>query len=175
MAITLTDEQKAAVQPKRKPTRPTLYSPTGGGLVTISEDFEAWLILSSKSLKAKVIGWIKEVQKGETDDVYQNLLKECLDVEKDSLEIQDMDLSSATSAFTEWRSDPQVEGFENVQEVGWLFQELQQGLAPYQELAEITHHERLRQAVSDRYPMSEDSEATRKTRLNTWIAVLNAY
>lgn len=175
MAIELTTDQEKKVSARRKSARPSVYSPTGGGATTISKDFEAWLILTPKSIKAKAINWVKELQKVEADREYEDLLKECLDVEATSLEVQDMDLSSATQAFTDWRSNPSISGYETVTEISWLFQELQQGMSPHQELDEVTHHVRLRQAVADRYPISKKSTADRKTRLNTWVSVLNSY
>ena len=171
----LTTEQSKQVESSRHSTRPSVFSPTGGGQVQVGEDFESWLILTPKSTKARAVEWITELLTREADDDYQNLLKETLDSEEASIEVQSMDLAGSTSAFTEWRSNPNVAGFEDVAEIGWLFQELQQGFAPYQEDAELTHYERLRAAVKSRFQLSKDSEATRKERLNSWIAALNAY
>lgn len=175
MAPTLTKQQQSLVDSKRMTTRPSVYDPNSDNSTTITRDMEQWLILTSKSVKSQAISWIKEILKSESDDTYQNLLKETLDAEAASLSVMETDLGGATSAFTTWRKDPQISGYEDVTEIGWLFQELQQGVAPYEELAQVKHAERFVEAVSDRFAISKESTTSRKARLNTWIAVLNSY
>lgn len=175
MSLDLTSDQQKQVDKSRRSSRPSVYNPSGTAATIISRDFEAWLILASKDTKARVVEWVKELLKQEADDDYQNLLKETLDSEEASLMVQETDLSSASEAFTEWRSNSSVSGFETVQELNWLFQELQQGFSPQSEISEINHHERLRAVTGDRLALSADSEESRAKRLNTWVAVLTSY
>jgi hypothetical protein len=175
MPKSLTDAERAKVESKRKSTRPKVYDPSSGSAQTISKDFEAWLILSDKSVKQTTIKQIKTLRDSEADSDFQDLFTITCDNEKDSLDQEISDLSGQTSAFTEWRSEPGISGWQDVAEVGWMLQELQQGLNPIAEKEDATHFDLLRAGALQRLLTSKDSEARRETRLKALIAVLNAY
>jgi hypothetical protein len=175
MPKTLTDAELAKVESKRKSTRPQVYDPSSGDAQTISKDFEAWLILSDKSVKQSTIKQIKSLLDSETDSDFQDLFHLTVDFEKDSLDQETGDLSGATSAFTEWRGDPGISGWQDVSEIGWMLQELQQGLNPIADKEDVTHMDLLREAAAERLLTSKKSEARRETRLKALVAVLNAY
>lgn len=59
MALELSDDQQAAVDPKRKADLPTYFDSDLQTKVEISRDFEAFLILSTSDLKTSAINWIK--------------------------------------------------------------------------------------------------------------------
>lgn len=171
----LTDAELAKVESKRKSTRPQVYDPNSGSAQTISKDFEAWLILTDKNVKQTTIKQIKSLLDSEADSTFQDLFHIAVDNEKDSLDQEDGDLSGATSAFTEWRDDPGISGWQDVSEIGWMLQELQQGLNPISEKEETTHMDLLRGAAAERLLTSKKSEARRETRLKALLATLNAY
>jgi hypothetical protein len=171
----LTKDQETKVSSQRKSNRPSIYNPNDGGAVTISRDLEQWLILTPKDTKAKIVDWIKELKKAEVDEDFQDLLKETLDKEEASLSIQQMDLEAQLTQYLSWRNNPNISGYEDVAEIGWLFQELQQGFSPRADLDVVEHASRLRQGVADRLPTSQDSEDKKTTRLDAWLAVLNSY
>lgn len=157
-------------------TRPTVYDPNSAGdPVTISLAFEKWLTSVPKEVKDKVIAWIDQLLQMDTDDVYQDLLKETVEKERASLAIEEMDLGEASTSFSAWRDNPQVAGYENVAEISWLFQELQQGFTPFTELDAINYRGRLNDAVETRFSVSKASKATREKRLKAWIVCLNSY
>lgn len=175
MPKTLTDAEIAKVESQRKATRPQVYDPSSGAAQTISKDFEAWLILTDKSVKQNTIKQIKSLLDSEADSDFQDLFSLAVDMEKDSIDQEIGDLSGATSAFTDWRGDAGITGWQDVSEIGWMLQELQQGLNPIAEKEEATHMDLLRKAASERLLTSTKSEARRETRLKALLAVLNAY
>lgn len=175
MPKAITDAELANVESKRKTTRPQIYDPNNGAAQSISKDFEAWLILSDKSVKQNTIKQIKSLLDSEADSDFQDLFTSACDNEKDSLDQEIDDLSSATSAFTEWRGDAGITGWQDVSEIGWMLQELQQGLNPISEKEDAIHFDLLRAAALQRLLTSKQSEARRETRLKALLAVLNSY
>jgi hypothetical protein len=175
MPRSLTAAEEVTVESKRQASKPSVYDPKGKTPTQISKDFETWLILTGKTTKDKIVTQIKELQKAEADKDYQALLKEALDSEEKSLKAQMDDLSSRTEALETWRKDPGVAGFEDVAEIGWMTQELQQGSNPISEKEELDHFEALRAACGNRLIVSKDSTGDRTTRLNAWLAALNSY
>lgn len=171
----LTAKENLQVDNGRKDTKPSVYDPNGTTATLISNNMEAWLILTSKSVKAKALGWINSILESEADKDYQDLLKEATDKEAASLALQQTDLAPQVSNFTDWRSSAGIKGWEDVSEIGWLMQELQAGINPFQQTEEVTHLENLRAAATNRQQISPESVANRKQRLNAWISVLNAY
>jgi hypothetical protein len=175
MPKSLTDAELAKVESQRKATRPQVYDPNSGDAQTISKDFEAWLILTDKSVKQNTIKQIKSLLDGETDSDFQDLFYLTVDNEKDSIDQELGDLTGATSAFTDWRGDAGITGWQDVTEIGWMLQELQQGLNPIAEKEDATHMDLLRDAAATRLLTSKKSEARRETRLKAILAVLNSY
>lgn len=171
----LTDAELAKVESKRKATRPQVYDPKGTTPITISKDFEAFLILAGRSVKQRTIKQIKALLDAEADSDFQDLFTMAADNEKDSLDLETEDLSSSTSAFQEWREDPGITGWQDVAEIGYMLQELQQGLNPIAEKEDVKHLDQLRDAALLRLLTSKKSEGRRETRLKALLAALNAY
>jgi len=171
----LTDAELATVESRRKSVRPQIYDPNSGSSQTISKDFEAWLILTDKNTKQSTIKQIKSLLDGEVDSDFQDLFTLTCDLEKESLDQEVSDLESATSAFSNWRSAPGITGWQDVTEIAWMSQELQQGLNPIAEKEDATHFDLLREASLQRLLTSKNSEARRETRLKALLAALNAY
>jgi hypothetical protein len=174
MPRTLTAAEQVKVDSQRKNNKSSVYDPKGTNPTPISSDFESWLILTGKSTKQKTIDQINELLHAEVDEDYQLLLQESLDIEAESLQIQMTDLTDRTEALETWRKDPGVSGWEDVAEIGWMMQELQQGSSPISEKDELDHLEALRAACGNRLIVSKDSSGSRTTRLNAWLAALNS-
>lgn len=175
MPRTLTDSELATVESRRKRARPQMFDPGNGVTQTISKDFESWLILTDKSVKQSTIKQIKNLLDSEADSDFQDLFTLTCDLEKDSLDAETADLESATSSFSEWRSNPGISGWQDVTEIGWMLQELQQGFNPIADQEDVTHTDLLRAGALQRLLTSKDSEARRETRLKAILSVLNAY
>jgi hypothetical protein len=175
MPKSLTDAELSKIESQRKATRPQVYDPSSGTAQTISKDFESWLILTDKSVKETTIGQIKSLLDSEADSDFQDLFYLTVDNEKDSLDQETGDLSGATSSFSDWRGSPGITGWQDVAEIGWMLQELQQGLNPIADKEEATHFDQLRAAAAERLLTSKQSEARRETRLKALLAALNAY
>ena len=171
----LTTDEQNQVDAKRKGSKPQVYNPNGSSATEISLDFEAWLILTGKTVKQNTISQINAILDQEADKDYQDLFTEAATAEKESLAEEVGDLQEATSAFRSWREDPGVTGFQDTAEVSWMMQELQQGISPLAQIEDLTHAELLREAAETRLLLSKDSEAARETRLKAWLAALNAY
>jgi len=175
MPPNLTAAQESVVRTNSKSSKPSVYNPGGTTATAISSNFEAWLILTSKGVKSKLLGWLKTILDSEADKDYEDLLLETMTAEQLNLSTLSGNVATQTSSFDTWRADPGISGWQDVAEIGWLMQEVQQGFSPYQEQDELKHAEALRAAVGTRGASSKDSKASRKTRLNAWIAALNAY
>lgn len=171
----LSVSEEAKVESSRKAAKPTVYNPNGTTATVITNDFEAWLILADKSTKQKAIKQVNALLEAEEDKDYQDLFKEAAEKEQDSLEDQISSLESKATTFTDWRDATGVSGFEDVAEIGWMMQELQQGFLAAGEIEELEHLEKLREASETRLLTSKDSTADRKTRLNAWLAALSSY
>ena len=171
----LTSEEQDKVEAGRKETKPSVYDPSGTVPTTISNDFEAWLILADKGVKQRAAKQINAILKAEADKDYQDLFKEASEKEEEAIEDQISDLSGATSTFTEWRGDAGVSGWEDVSEIAWLMQELQQGQSAAGEKEELEYLQNLRKASGVRLLTSTSSTGDRKTRLNAWLAAFNTY
>jgi hypothetical protein len=167
--------EEAKVNASRKTTKPSVYDPNGTTATVVTNDFETWLILADKSTKQKAIKQINALLEMEEDKDYQDLFKEAAEKEKDSLEAQASSLESNATTFTDWRDATGIQGFEDVAEIGWMMQELQQGVLAAGEIEELEHLEKLREAAETRLLTSKDSTASRKTRLNAWLAALSSY
>jgi len=171
----LTVAEEAKVNASRKSEKPSVYNPNGTSSTVITSDFETWLILADKSSKQKAISQINSLLEAEDDKDYQDLFKEAAEKEKESLESQISSMGSQATAFNDWRSATGISGFEDVAEIGWMMQELQQGFVAAGEIEELEHLQSLREASETRLLASKDSTADRKTRLNAWLAALSSY
>lgn len=171
----LSTEQSITLETKRKSSKPEVYNPNGTSATPISNDFEAWLILSSQGVKGQLVAWINQLLQQDTEKDYQDLLKETLTKELTSLDAQVAALSSQTSAYSDWRGSAGVKGWEDVAEIAWMLQELEAGNNAYTLLEELTHRQALRRAIDARMMVSADSVADKKTRLNAWVAALSTY
>ena len=167
--------EEAKVNANRKATKPSVYNPNGTTATSITNDFESWLILADKSSKQKAISQINSLLEAEDDKDYQDLFKEAADKEESSLAAQIATLTSKATTFTDWREATGIQGFEDVSEISWMMQELQQGFVAAGEIEELEHLEKLREAAETRLLTSKDSTADRKTRLNAWLAALSSY
>jgi len=88
MALTLTDEQRRQVDPKRLPDAklPKIFDRTSQQDVPISRDFEAMLILLPRQTKQAAVNWAQAVSDFEPDVTDQRaVLAQYLDVEFDGL------------------------------------------------------------------------------------------
>ena len=173
---TLTTEQNKKVEAGKRKERPQAFDPSGAGAKTIGEEFEQWLILTPKTSKAKIIDWVNNLMKEDPDDAYQDLLKETMDKESAGLELEDMDRASSVDSYKTWKKDNlSLKGFKNVKEIGWLFQELQQGQTPFTFVDDVFYRSQMNRATGERFRLSKDSLADRKTRLRSWVVLLNSY
>lgn len=171
----LTDSELAKVEQARKSTKPKVFDPNGTEATTISNDFESFLILANRDVKQRTIKQIKALLDAEADKDYRDLFAVASRNEAASLKLETGDLDETTSTFTEWREDPGISGWQDVAEIGWLVQELQQGLNPLAEKEEITHLDALREGAAQRLVTSQSSMARRETRLKAFIAAISSY
>jgi len=171
----LTVAEEAKVNAHRKSEKPSVYDPNGTTATVITNDFEAWLILADKSSKQKAIAQINALLEAEEDKDFQDLFKEASDAEEESLSSQTSLASGQATTFNDWRNSPGITGFEDVSEIVWMMQELQQSYLAAGELEELEHLDALREAAETRLLTSADSTADRKTRLNAWRAALSSY
>jgi len=171
----LTASERALVDSKRKSTRPTVYDPSGTEGTEVSKDFEAWLILSTADQRKGAVDQIRALLDSEADQDRKDLFRMVNAAEQLSLDQQTSDLTETTASFTEWRGNLNLTGFEDVAEVGWMVQELQQGLNAVGEQEDVEHFNRLRAIAYERLRTSADSVATREGRLRALLAALTAY
>ena len=171
----LTPEQEALVRSKRQSVKPTVYDPNGTSSTSISNDFEAWLIVSAQGTRSKLLDWLNTILSSESNKEFEDLLKETLASETSYLASQLTDVEAQTTSFDAWRADPGVDGWQDVAEIAWLMQELQQGISVNAEKEDLEHLRALKEAVDARHFLSKDSIANRKDRLNAWVTALNSY
>lgn len=124
--MALTNEQTRKVSKYRKVPKPTYYSALEKKTLSISDDFESYLILLSDSLKNEIVQQLKKIKttnsdRQDRDELLTQALKEELADAQNKYSL----LAAELSDFDAFRNKITVEGFTEVVELGTLLTDLQ--------------------------------------------------
>jgi len=126
MAVELDSDERARVEAARLPDRPEYYNAESLQDTTISEDFEAFLILQDPVTIGATLGWLTttsllaELALDRKAVAFEALLVEQADT-TDRLD----ELQLSTASFNLWRASFQAGKFSEASEVGLLVRDLQ--------------------------------------------------
>lgn len=114
----LTDEEVSKIGPSRKSPRPQYFNSSFKSYVTISQDFESFLVLADAGAKAAALSWIQTlVEFSPNVTQSDDLLKEWVETEEGSVEEVDGELTSLLEEFDKFRSAFKAGKFSSVTEV----------------------------------------------------------
>lgn len=179
MALVLTDAQTETVTPLRKNEEelPTYFDASLQTDVTISRDFEAFLILSEDDLKTSAIEWIKKVvdiQKVNTDrDTLTGL---ALAQEKSNAQAKVDDLDGRLQDFNDFREKFQTSTqFAVVPEVQQFLLDLQSPIAELIADSNRAEFDNVACQVIERLTRDTTIDDLQVEELQSWTGVLSVY
>ena len=181
MAITLTDSEQATVEALMlsEDLLPTYYNSQQQLNVTISRDFEAFLILTPNELKITAISWISNVlglqQKNKLrDDLTQRSTKQ----ESSNALIRLQEFDKVLNNFNEFRTNFTTAvstDFSGVEEVQLFLSDLQRGIEEISVARERAYFDWTCAGVLSNYENSISISDNQIEELQSWTPVLSAY
>jgi hypothetical protein len=159
MAVELTNDELAKVGTTRKAERPNYFNAELSAEITISEDFEAFLILQEPATLSSTLAVIPLVGLLYTNDLAKTgVMLEFLITDEEDRSNQQSEIESLTDAFNTWKGLFEGGKFSDVSEVGLVIRDIQATAGPvflyedrmlHLENVHIREAARLRQGVSD--------------------------
>jgi len=178
MAILLDANQASIVSTKRlKPSqRPKYFNASTGSMVTISEDFESFLILQGRPRNKETVDWLQKasgyaIQDADRDSLLNTaMLNEAEDAKAGAAE-----LSPIIEQFNSFRQRFNMTGFEGVAESGQLLADLQR---PMNEIITLgsrhTHRQVYAKLLRDKLSTG-GLTANQSKQVNSWFESLTTY
>jgi len=199
ITIDLDADSIAIVEAKQLEERPTVYNATAAASIdvttsshkisgspstapgnlgvdeTISEDFEAFLILTNNAIIQKVINHINTIATREDDDGnYQELLEEYLDDEATEADLLWIAGDKILSGFNSFKENLETGKFSLVPEVGRLLSDSRKGVdATYNRTSEAKHRYIYVKLLRAIYLNSQQSQEVQQ--LKSWTDALAKY
>jgi len=174
--LTLTDQenQKVSQQRKKDAQLPTYFNAKLGKAITISRDYEAFLILQSQDTKQTMIQWLSDVRKVQESQTDRDaLVVSAIDLELTDSEQKVTEIADQLTKFENFRSKVQASKYSGVIEVGSLLTDLQRGI---EELA--VRRDRTTHLVTVATVLQETIKgltANEEKQFESWNESLSAY
>jgi hypothetical protein len=178
MAVLLDDNQASIVSTKRlKPSqRPKYFNASTGALTSISEDFEAFLILQGRPRNKEAVDWLQKAGGYAIQDADRDsLVNLAMENEAADAKAGADELAPVVEQFAAFRQRFNMTGFEGVAEAGQLLADLQR---PMNEIITLgsRHGHRLRCARLLKERLAAGGlTAGRSKQMNSWFESLTAY
>ncbi len=178
-----TTEELNIIAPQRKPAslRPVYYDATQKVLSTISEDFEAFLILKGSESKQKALSWITDAIKLDTKREDQNvILDQYIGLRSQDAALRTSEISAVMEKYDAFKSDFLTDGtdssrFADISEVNIFLQSVQRPLGDIATRRERAVHETNMSALQlAKLNQSKVSKDTLR-ELESWQTVMSAY
>lgn len=178
-----TTQELNLIAPERKPAslRPVYYDATQKVLSTISEDFEAFLILQGSESKQKALAWITDAIGLDTKREDQNnILGRFIGLRAEDAAKRTSEISQVMEKYDAFKTDFLTDGtdssrFADIAEVNIFLQSVQRPLGDIATRRERAVHETnmatLQQAKLDQSKVSKDT----LRELESWQTVMSAY
>lgn len=176
--ITLTESQHVLVSAKKLPEaqKPKYFNAALGTRITISDDFEAFLILQGKANNKKAVDWLQQANTYSLQDSDRDsLLATFMDNEIEDAEAAAKELAPITDQFAEFRSSFNIDGFEGVTEVGLFLNDVQRPMSEVVNLGARQRHRQQFAALSKRGLINRGLSKNQLKELNSWFDALTAY
>jgi hypothetical protein len=178
MAIQLSAAQAKEVATKRrKPdSRPKYYNAELKSSTTISEDFEAFLILMGRGRTRETLDWLQKTSTLGIDDADRDaLVAQALDADTADAIHKYIELRPIVRQFGYFRDRFNMTGFESVAEAGMLLGDLQRAIGEIKVSGDRWNHQRLWDAYVLDLLKKKGLTQDQKHQLNSWVNCLTAY
>jgi hypothetical protein len=178
MAIVLDDNQVHLVSLKRLPPdkKPKYYNASTGEKVTISEDFEAFLILQGRPRNKETVSWLQKANEFAVHDADRDsLLNATLENEQSDAEACSAELVPVTEQFTKFRERYNMTGFEGVAEAGKLLADMQRPMSEIITLGNRHKHRQIYCKLLGVRLKKNGLTSDASKQLNSWFESLTTY
>ena len=174
--MALTSDQLKKIDNNRQEERPYYYNSSLDKEFQISSDFEAYLILLENSVKNDIVKYLQKTKldgnkRKDRDEILAIAIQNELDNANTLYNAYQTELSS----FSTFRDSINVEGFEQVAEIGLILDDLQFNIdEDLLALDRSQHLMTLTYLVQQSFTNNKMSDALIK-EIDSWIEVINVY
>jgi len=174
----LTNSEAETVRARRRDAgeRPVYYNSGSGEDTEISEQFEAFLILLATGVKTEAVAWVNAVANLMPDrEEWNEALLETVQHQIANAQTLSDAVSTTYEGYEDFRTNFRITGFEDVQEIGLMLDDLQVGMGALNERArESRHLEVISDLLSTRAEGQSVSDESLQ-QLRSWITPLMTY
>ena len=176
MAIALTTNESRRVKAQRLADKPTYYNAQSGQNSSISDDFEAFLILQSKTAKQEAVSWISQALATQDIDILRDLLlADAITSDQNDASASLQEVERELTRFDEFRSRFTAGKFAGVSEVQSLLSDLQLGLDRLVSQKDRLRHLEVFDNVQNEILLSLGLTEAQIKETGSWIGPLLAY
>lgn len=178
MSILLDADQARIVSTKRlEPNkRPKYFSAQVGGLIRISEEFEAFLILQGRPRNKETVDWLQKASSYAIHDADRDsLLNSAMENEMTDAKAGAKELAPIVEQFNQFRQRFNMTGFEGVTEAGQLLSDLQRPMNEIITLGSRHTHRQQFAGLSQARLTNNGLTANQSKQLNSWFESLTTY
>jgi hypothetical protein len=175
MAVELDSDERARVEAARLPQRPSYYNAASLQDTTISQDFEAFLILQDAATIGATLAWLTTTGLLANTALTRSAVAfEALIVEQQDTADQLGEVEESTTAFNAWRAAFQAGKFSDTSEVGLIIRDLQaQAAELFNQEARLVHRRAVANREQDRQRQGISNAQLRE--LQSWPTPLLSY
>jgi hypothetical protein len=178
MAVLLNADQSALVSSRKLPAsqRPQYYNANTKATVTISEDFEAFLIMQGRPKNKDTVTWLQSASSYAIHDVDRDsLISYAIKNETDDATAAYNELAPITTQFNKFRQSYNMTGFEGVAEAGLLLDDLQKSMNEIMILGSRHQHRKTYASILYSNLSSRGMTADQFKEMNSWFESLTTY
>lgn len=179
MSIDLSSEEKNIIASKRKPDSelPTYYNASLNKTVTISRDFESFLILLPDSVKQQAISWLNNsVKLSKINTDRDSLIEKMINNDAADASAQIDSVNAELGNFNEFREKfSSDDTFSSVTEVGQIISDMQRSIGELTMTQDrSTHLVILLDILKNRLSSNMNDEKIQE-QLRSWSGPLSSY
>jgi len=178
VGLLLDDNQERIVSTKRLDPnkRPKYYNSQAGGLIRISADFEAFLILQGRPRNKETVDWLQKASDYAIQDADRDsLVNAAMDNEIADAKAGTKEVSPIVDQFNQFRQRFNMVGFEGVTEAGQLLNDLQRPMNEIITLGSRHRHRQQYAAILKVRLVNNGLTSEQSKQLNSWFESLTTY
>lgn len=175
MALFLDDNQARLVDLKKKTDRPEYYNSVQREKVTISEDFEAFLILQGTKNQDTTTWLTQSAEMGIRDGDRDALAHLALMRDRQDAFFSELEIRPIIDLFDRFRAGYNIQNFEQVAECGLLMDDLQRQMRETQNIMARLKHRQNIARLSVQVLGENGMDADKEQQLNSWFVPLATY
>lgn len=178
MAIILSaaDDKLVATKRRKPSSRPKYYNAELKAKITISEDFEAFLILLGPSRSTETLKWLNLVNTFGTNDADRDaLVSQMLVIDTKDASNKYIELRPIVRQFNFFRNRFNISGFEDATEPGLLLADLQRAMSEIKVSGDRWNYQNLLDKALTEKLTTKGMTQDVKKQLNSWVSPLTSY